>query len=91
MRSCAASDSGWLVRLESEVSPEPSSVPIKPSDTSTTTPHTASTRPGRRVANSRKPPAARTRTRNPQSRGSRERFGEEIDMPGSCLQEGADR
>ena len=34
MSSCAAADSGWLVRLESEVSAEPSSVPIRPSETS---------------------------------------------------------
>ena len=84
MRSCAWSDSGWLVRLESEVRPEPSSVPIKPSDTSTTTPHTASTRPGRRVANSasRLGPSPNSEPRHGCC-GSSERFGEEIDIPGS--------
>ena len=52
MSCCARSDSGWLVKLESDVKPEPSSVPTSPIETSTTTPHTASTRFGRRVANS---------------------------------------
>ena len=50
MSFCAWSDSGWLVRLDSEVRPEPSSVPVRPSETTTTAPHTASTRPGLRVA-----------------------------------------
>jgi hypothetical protein len=85
---CAASDSGWFVRLDSEVRPEPSSVPAKPSDPTTTTPHTASTRPGRRVASS----ASRLGP-NPDARlagsvlGDEGRFGEEIDIPGSytCL------
>ena len=52
MSSCAATESGWLVRLESDVNAEPSSVPIKPSDTTTIAPHRASIRPGRRVATS---------------------------------------
>src|SRR6476646_4935466 len=78
MRSCAAADSGWLVRLESDVSPEPSSVPTKPSDTTTTAPHTARTRPGRRVAYaaSRLGP-----NRDPEAARSGGPFGEEIDIP----------
>ena len=46
MRPCAVADSGWLVRLESRVRPEPSSVPVKPSDTSTTTPPHGKDPPG---------------------------------------------
>src|SRR6185436_16379774 len=78
MRSCAAADSGWLVRLESDVSPEPSSAPTKPSDTTTTAPHTASTRPGRRVAYaaSRLGP-----NRDPEAARSAGSFGGEIDIP----------
>ena len=49
---CAASDSGWFVSFESDVRPEPRSVPTRPNDTRTTTPQRASTRPGLRVANS---------------------------------------
>src|SRR4051812_18213812 len=52
MRSCAATESGWLVRRESDVNAEPSSVPISPSDTTTIAPHAASIRPGRRMATS---------------------------------------
>src|SRR5215212_9524897 len=84
MRSWAAADSGWFVRLESEVRPEPSSVPVKPSDTSTTTPHTARTRPGRRVANSasRCGPSLEPR---PEGSGvlDAERFDEKNDISGS--------
>ena len=81
MSCCARSDSGWLVRLESDVKPEPSSVPTSPIETSTTTPHTASTRLGRRVANSASR-SAPTRTQKPGVRlGRDDRFGEEIGMP----------
>src|SRR4051812_47667716 len=52
MSSCAATESGWLVRLESDVNAEPSSVPINPSDMTTIAPQRASMRAGRRVATS---------------------------------------
>src|SRR4051794_27387507 len=55
MSSCAATESGWLVRLESDVNAEPRSVLISPSETTMIAPHTASTRPGRRVASSASP------------------------------------
>src|SRR3954447_3410372 len=51
IRPFAAYDSGWLGSLPSDVSPEASTVPISQTDRRTSTPHAASTRRGRRVAN----------------------------------------
>src|SRR3954452_5332599 len=79
MSCCARSDSGWLVNFESDVKPEPSSVPINPIETSTTTPHTARTRFGRRGANSASRRGPRPEPRRPDLR-KEDRFSEEIDI-----------
>ena len=52
IRSCAREDSGLLVSAASEVTAVGNDAPIRKIDTSSTTPHAASTRPGRRVASS---------------------------------------
>jgi hypothetical protein len=84
MSFCAWSDSGLLVRFWSDVSAEPSSAPIKPNDTSTTTPHVTSTRLGRRVAASASRPGP-NRDLEPAGRdvADGDRFDDELLMPGS--------